>query len=59
MRRIAATLACLLAVAACSSPAAVQSTTVPSPSPSRPPGSTTTTRATASPMARPRRPRPG
>ena len=57
MRRIAATLAGLLAVAACSSPAAVQSTTVPSgpsPSPSRPPGSTATTRATASPVARPR-----
>jgi len=55
MRRIAATLAGLLAVAACSSPAAVRSTTVPSgPSPSRPPGSTATIRATASPVARPR-----
>src|SRR5690349_23915839 len=54
MRRIAATLACLLAGAACSSPAAVRSTTVPSPSPSRPTGSTTTTRATVSPVARPR-----
>jgi hypothetical protein len=55
MRRIAATLVGLLAVAACSSPAAVRSTTVPSgPSPLRPPGSTATTRATASPVARPR-----
>src|SRR6478672_10272655 len=42
-------------VAACSSPAAVRSTTVPSgPSPLRPPGSTATTRATASAVARPR-----
>ena len=55
MRRIAVALAGLLAVAACSSPAAVPSTTGPSgPSPSRPPGSTATTRATASPVARPR-----
>ena len=55
MRRIAATLAGPLAVAACSSPAAVRSTTVPSgPSPLRPPGSKATTRATASPVARPR-----
>ncbi len=53
MRRIAATLAGLLAVAACSSPATGQS--APSgPSPSRHPSSTAATRATASPVARPR-----
>jgi len=48
MRRIAAALAGLLAVAACSSPAAAP------PSPSRQPSATETTRATASPVARPR-----
>ena len=50
MRRIAATLVGLLAVAACSAPAATTS----GPSPSRPPSPTATTRATASPVARPR-----
>ena len=58
MRRITVALAGLLAVAACSSPAPVQPTTVQSapsgPSPSRQPSSTATTRATASPVARPR-----
>src|SRR6266576_1358133 len=48
MRRIAAALAGLLGVAACSSPATVQSV------PSRPPSATATARATASPVARPR-----
>src|SRR5438034_5809574 len=52
MRRIAVALAGLLAVAACSSPAAA-------PSPSRPAGATATPRATASPTAsRTARPRP-
>ena len=52
MRRIAVALAGLLAVAACSSPAAA-------PSPSRPASATATTRATASPTAsRTARPRP-
>jgi len=53
MRRIAATLAGLLAVAACTSPATVQSTSS-GPSPSRQPSSTATARATASPVVRPR-----
>jgi hypothetical protein len=53
MRRIAVALAGLLAVAACSSPAATPSVPTGS-SPSRPPGTTATTRATASPVPRPR-----
>jgi len=53
MRRIAATLAGLFAVAACTSPATVQSASS-GPSPSRQPSSTATARATASPVVRPR-----